>query len=70
MTTELMEIWSLEEGDQIIINGNVYLIHDIEVLDSDHTSLLLVDDEGMGKTLNVKDSQKIAVIVLDNDTEN
>ena len=69
MTTEMIEVWSLEEGDTILVNGNLYLIHDIEVLDSDHTSLLLVDEEGMGKTLNVEDSQKICVIMLDNLSE-
>lgn len=69
MTTDLMECWSLEEGDQILVNGEVYKIHDIQVLDSDHTSLLLVDEEGMGKTLNVEDSQKIPVVVLDNLSE-
>jgi hypothetical protein len=66
MTTDLIEVWSLEEGDTILIRGNLYLIHDIETLDSDHTSLLVLDEEGYAHTINVKDSQKISVVVLDN----
>lgn len=66
MSTDLMEVWSLEEGDTILIRGNLYLIHDIETLDSEHTSLLVLDEEGYAHTINVKDSQKISVVVLDN----
>lgn len=66
MTTEKYEAWSLEEGDTILVNGNLYLIHDIEALDSDHTSLLVLDEEGYAHTINVEDSQKISVVVLDN----
>ena len=62
MTTELYEAFSLEEGDTILVNGDLYVIHDIEALDSDHTSLLVLDEEGFAHTINVCDTDKIRVV--------
>jgi hypothetical protein len=62
MTTELYEVYSLEEGDEIIIMGNIYKIVDIESLSGDTSSLLLIDENGYAKTLNANDNDKIRVI--------
>lgn len=62
MTTELYEVFSLEEGDTILVNGNLYVIYDIETLDNDHTSLLVIDEEGYPHTINVCDTDKVRVV--------
>jgi hypothetical protein len=62
MTTEQMEVYSLEEGDQILVGGNIYRIVDIETLNGDSSSLLLIDEEGIAKTLNVPDSAKVLLV--------
>ena len=47
MTTDLMELYSLEEGDQILINENIYRITDITLSEEDDDYLLyVVDEEG------------------------
>ena len=62
MTTEKMEVYSLEEGDQIVVSGNIYRIVDIETLNGDSSSILLIDEEGIAKTLNVPDTAKILLL--------
>ena len=67
MTTELYEVYSLEEGDEILIMGNIYKIVDIESLSGDTSSLLLIDENGDAKTLNANDMNKVRVVVPDID---
>ena len=62
MTTELYEVYSLEEGDQIVINEDIYFIRNIETLDSDSSSLRLIDESGYGSILNLEDTAKVRVI--------
>ena len=66
MSTDLMEVWSLEEGDQILIKGNIYRIVEIGggVVD-EHYCLHLVDEEGFSRTVETTGEKKFA-LVLDN----
>ena len=68
MTTDLMEVYSLEVGDQIIINDNVYRILDIEDGDALEYRLIVSDEEGYRRHIEAESSKKFR-IVLDNDTE-
>lgn len=63
--TDLIEAWSLEEGDTIMISGNAYKIIDIfDGIDCDY-AFHLVDEEGFRKTIECDGSAKIR-LVLDN----
>ena len=68
MSTDLMETWSLEEGDQILINGEVYKILEIGT-DVDRNYLLFtVDEEGYRHTISADGAKKFR-LVLDNLSE-
>jgi hypothetical protein len=68
MTTDLMEVYSLEEGDQILIGENVYKILEIfDGIDCDY-AMHLVDEEGYRRTIEV-DSEKKLRLVIDNYAE-
>lgn len=68
MSTDLMETWSLEEGDQILVNGEVYKILEIGT-DVDRNYLLFtVDEEGYRHTIAADGAKKFR-LVLDNLTE-
>lgn len=68
MTTESMEAYSLEVGDQITVNGEVFRIVDIEDGDSLDYRFVLVDEEGYRRHIETE-SQKKFHLVLDNLTE-
>ena len=68
MSTDLMEVFSLEENDQIYVQGNLYRIVSI---DYDETSyhdniLTLADEEGSLKKMCATSQQKV-LLVVDND---
>lgn len=65
MTTESMEAYSLEIGDQIAIQGNVFRIVDIEDGDNLDYRFVLVDEEGYRRHIETE-SQKKFEMVLDN----
>ena len=65
MTTESMEAYSLEVGDQIAVNGDVFRIIDIEDGDVLDYRLILVDEEGHHRYIEVEFSKKFR-LVLDN----
>ena len=68
MSTDLMETWSLEEGDQILINDTVYKILEIGT-DADRRYLLFtVDEEGYRHTIAADGAKKFR-LVLDNLSE-
>jgi hypothetical protein len=60
--TDLMEVWSLEEGDQIMIAGNVYKIMDIEDAGCDY-ALNCVDEEGFHHTVTAEGSKKFRLVL-------
>lgn len=68
MTTEAMEAYSLEVGDQIAVNGEVFRIVDIEDGDSLDYRFVLVDEEGYRRHVEAE-SQKKFRLVLDNFSE-
>ena len=68
MTTESMEAYSLEVGDQIAVNGEVFRIVDIEDGDSLDYRFVLVDEEGYRRHVEAE-SQKKFHLVLDNLSE-
>ena len=65
MTTDLMEVYSLEEGDQILVNDEVYLVQVIEAASPTASRLWLVDEEGFQHSIEVEDTKKLR-LVLDN----
>jgi hypothetical protein len=65
MSTDLMEAYSLEVGDQIAVNGDVFKIVDIEDGDVLDYRLILVDEEGYRRHIEVEFSKKFR-LVLDN----
>ena len=68
MTTESMEAYSLEVGDQIAVNGEVFRIVDIEDGDNLDYRFVLVDEEGYRRHVEAE-SQKKFRLVLDNFSE-
>jgi hypothetical protein len=68
MTTDLMEAYSLEVGDQIDIQGNIFRIVDIEDGDNLDYRFVLVDEEGYRRHIEAGFQNKFQ-IVLDNLTE-
>ena len=69
MTTDLMEVYSLEEGDQIYIQDSVYKIIDIEAGDVLDYRLIVADEEGYRRHIEAESTKKFR-LVLDNDIEN
>lgn len=64
MTTDLIEAFSLEVGDQIYLRGEVYRIVDIEDSNTRDYRFVLVDEEGYRRSLEV-DTQDSLRLVLD-----
>lgn len=62
MTTETMTLFSLEEGDTIIIKDSPYFIREIQGTELGYR-LTLVDEEGMLKTLEAEITAKVKVVV-------
>ena len=64
MTTERIEAYALEIGDQILIGGNVYRIYDIDDLDTpDQTLFYIVDEEGISHKIRVNDYANLPVVI-------
>lgn len=62
MTTETMEVFSLEEGDTIVCKGSLYAVSVMEATETGYR-LHLTDEEGFAKILNVNDTDRIRVVV-------
>lgn len=67
MTTELFEVYTLEEGDVVIIADNFYTVVDIGG-DSSVYTLRLADEEGNPKRVDCEGSDLIRVL-CDSDHE-
>lgn len=65
MTFDLMEVYSLEEGDQIYINGSIYKVLDIEDGDVLDYRLNVADEEGYRRHIEAESTKKFR-LVLDN----
>jgi hypothetical protein len=67
MTTELMEVFSLEEGDQIIHHGQMFLVTSIEMAQQDYgMDIHCVDEEGYRRVIHAAGPMdKVKIIVED-----
>ena len=63
MTTEIMETWSLEEGDQILVNGEVYRIIEIGADINRNYLLFTVDEEGYRHTIAADGAKKFRLVL-------
>jgi hypothetical protein len=63
MTTENMEAYSLEVGDQITIQGEIYRITDIEDGDNLDYRFVMVDEEGYRRHIEAESSRKFPLII-------
>jgi hypothetical protein len=68
MSTDMMEVFSLEENDQIYVNDVLYRIVaiDYDVMSYHDHILTLADKEGNLKKMCAASQQKV-LLVLDND---
>jgi hypothetical protein len=65
MTTDLMEVFSLEENDQIYVQENLYRVIAIdydEIGYHDHI-LTLADEEGSLKKMCATSQQKVRLVI-------
>jgi len=62
MTTENMEAFCLEEGDQIIIGEDVYRIYDIHDEEGDYL-FYIVDEEGIRHKVRTTPQTKLPVVI-------
>jgi hypothetical protein len=62
MTTDLMEVYSLEEGDTIVHLGQLFRITSLESVDNEHTEILCVDEEGYRRSILVWDLDKVRIV--------
>jgi hypothetical protein len=62
MTTEFIEAYAMEEGDQIFANGSVYRVVGIDPTDEGYR-FRLVDEEGHVRYLTVEDTKKLPLVV-------
>jgi hypothetical protein len=62
MTTEYIEAYAMEEGDQIFANGFVYRVVGIDPTDEGYR-FRLIDEEGDVRYLTVEDTEKLPLVV-------
>ena len=63
MTTEIMEVFSLEEGDQILYKGDVYRVISIDNDEEYDYMLRVVDEEGMLRKIGCDSRAAFRLIV-------
>lgn len=63
MTTERMEVYSIEEGDTIYLNDELFFVQVIEPASSTESILWVVDEEGFQRSIVVKDTEKFPVVI-------
>lgn len=64
MTTSLMEIYSIEIGDIVVVNGDLYTVIDTDYADEgDDIILTLVDEEGSRKQLRAPGRKEVSIVV-------
>lgn len=64
MTTSLMEIYSIEIGDILYLNGDLYTVVDTDYADEgDDIILTLVDEEGNRKKLSGPTNKEVKIVV-------
>ena len=64
MTTSVMEIYSVEVGDILLVNGDLYTVVNSDYPDeSDDIILTLVDEEGGRKQLRAPATKGVNIVV-------
>lgn len=65
MTTDLMQVYSIEVGDILVIKGDLYTVVDSDYADegNDFHVLTLVDDEGSRKQLRASGRDEVKIVV-------
>ena len=65
MTTELMQIYSIEVGDTLLVNGDIYTVVDTDYADDEDDAhiLTLVDEEGNRKKLRAPGRSEVRLVV-------
>ena len=67
MTTERMEVYSLEEGDTIIHLGNFYKFVETTAAPDGTVNVMCVDEEGYRRSISVPDDFACLWILCDTD---
>ena len=67
MTTDLMQIYSIEPGDTLLIRGDIYKVIDTDYADegNDLHVLTLVDEEGNRKQLRAPGRSEVKLVVTE-----
>ncbi len=68
MTTQTMEVYSLEENDQILFKGDIYRVVSIDNDEEYDYMISVVDEEGMLRKIGC-DSLAAFKLVIDNYAE-
>lgn len=64
MTTDLMQVYSIEVGDTLLVNGDVYSVIDTDYADEgDDHILTLVDEEGNLKEMRASGRSEVRLVV-------
>jgi hypothetical protein len=67
MTTDLMQVYSIEVGDILLVNGDIYTVVDTDYADEgdDLHVLTLVDEEGNRKQLRAPGRSEVRIVVTE-----
>ena len=67
MTTDLMQVYSIEPGDTLLVNGEMYSVIDTDYdEDSDDFHILtLVDEEGNRKRMRAQGRSEVRIVVTE-----
>lgn len=67
MTTELMQVYSIEVGDILLVNGDIYTVVDTDYADEgdDLHVLTLVDEEGNRKKLRAPGRSEVRLVITE-----
>jgi hypothetical protein len=66
MTTDLMQVYSIEVGDILVINDNLYTVINTDYADEgDDHILTLIDEEGNRKSLRSPGNNEVNIVVTE-----
>lgn len=67
MTTDLMQVYSIEVGDTLLVNGDIYTVVDTDYDDEgdDLHVLTLVDEEGNRKRMRAPGRSEVRLVVTE-----
>jgi len=67
MTTDLMQVYSIEVGDTLLVNGDIYSVVDTDYADEgdDLHVLTLVDEEGNLKEMRASGRSEVRIVITE-----